>query len=229
MFDFVARMRVAQITLQLPLAVSVVYLLVCPAWYNLDSFLMSSSAAYVQMVLLVALPILALFRPCSRIFGCSRISLSSLIVCSLVPLAVLDAWVPAPGFPGALGGYRYFLHWLTKYPNFGPINIEVLLGLVCVLMASFIPAVFAIFASAGRLRPSIALAIIAGELLFLVPVILSLDIGLLLAGVSFKSPLHFMGPVLRFTGLIFMGVFARQISTKRIEHGAAPNCGERSC
>jgi hypothetical protein len=207
-----------RIILLTPLAVSVAYLLLSPAWHNLDPLLMSLFTGHVQMALLAALLIVTLVLNWnSRIGACSRISLPALFACSLTPLAVLNAWTNAPGFPTAFGGYRYFLHWLTKYPNFGPINIEVLLGLLCVVLSSLTPAAFAIFASTGRLLPGIALAFIALELLCLVPVIIKLDIGLLLAGVSFMSPVHFMGPVLRLTGLVFMGVFAWHTYTKNAE------------
>src|SRR4051812_42271524 len=49
----------------------------------------------------------------------------------IAPLAVLYPWTLAPSHLGGIGygGFTFFRFWLTKYPNWGPINHEVLLGI----------------------------------------------------------------------------------------------------
>ena len=174
--------------------------------------------SFALLLLLVLTPVLlgisaAIAKQHARIFR----RLAVLSPCWLAPLAILNAWTLAPGFPYAYGGYRFFVHWLTKYPNFGPINIDVLLGIVCVLLSSFIPALFASYAVTPRPRRLALLALLAIELPCLVAVIIHLDLALLLAGITILSPTHFMGPVLRLAGAVAMCAATAQICFRKTE------------
>lgn len=78
----------------------------------------------------------------------------------LAPLALIYPWAAIPGHMGvAFGRPRFFLHWLTKYPNLGPINYEVLLGILRILAASFVPAAFAIYRLAAGARRWVLIAL----------------------------------------------------------------------
>ena len=104
-----------------------------------------------------------------------------LIPCVLAPLAVVFPWFVAPShFGGALVDLPYFLDWLTRYPNLGPIHYEVALGIGALLGASAMPAFFAAHASrVPRVGPRTALAFLLLQLIAYVPVLLHLDLGAL--------------------------------------------------
>lgn len=98
------------------------------------------------------------------------------IPCLLAPLAVTSAWAVVPSHLGVgYGGFEFFLRWLTKYPNLGPVNYEVLLGILCILGASSAPAFFALY----RLRGGQGRAVLSGLLVLqfvaYVPVLVRLD------------------------------------------------------
>ena len=69
-------------------------------------------------------------------------------LCLLSPLVVVPAWTTTAGpLPGVgLANFGFFVGWLTRYPNLGPINYEVLLGIVCVLGTAILPALFGLCA-----------------------------------------------------------------------------------
>jgi hypothetical protein len=205
----------------LPLCVALGHLVAVPVfeWYPMHPVL-----SLTPLFLLVLAPVLvhvsaSIATQHARILG----RLAALSPCWLAPLAILNAWTLAPGFPYAYGGYGFFLHWLTKYPNFGPINLEVFLGIVCVLLSSLLPAVFASYAITQRPRRLAVLALVALELPCLVAVIINLDFGLLLAGFTILSPTHFMGPVLRLAGAVAMCAATVPICLRKTEqsHGEA--------
>lgn len=57
---------------------------------------------------------------------------AALIITLLSPLSVVLPWASVPANIGlGLANFAFFVEWLTKYPNFGPINYEVLLGILC--------------------------------------------------------------------------------------------------
>ncbi len=147
--------------------------------------------------------------------------LAALSPCCLAPLAILGAWTVAPG-PG-YGGFGYFLHWLTKYPNFGPINIEVLIGILCVLLSSLLPAAFASYAITQRPRRLLVLALVALELACLVAVIINLDFAMLFWGFTvIRSPTLFVGPVLRLAGALAMCAATVMICFGKTEQSHGP-------
>ena len=140
--------------------------------------------------------------------------LAVLSPCFFAPLAVLHTWALIPG-PGGLGyaSLPTFLHWLTKYPNLGPINSDVLLGILCVLGSSAVPVAFGLLA----LRPQVhKLALLPVALAWTLPygaLFVHLD-GMMwwigLSGVptmtgTFRDPSLLFGPILRTLPLLSMG------------------------
>ena len=121
------------------------------------------------------------------------------VLCLLSPLAVIPPWTITSGKIGiGLGNFGYFVDWLTKYPNLGPVNYKILLGIGCVLGASTVPATFALYASRLREpRQRVCGAFLLAQLLVYVPVLIHLDSGLLLYGfmVTSGTPTSLMGPV----------------------------------
>jgi hypothetical protein len=189
----------------LPIGLALVYLLASPFYDDLEYYLSQSWVGYVQLTLFMALPVL--FVAAGFIFRHHTQRLmrfAGLSSCILAPLAILNAWTLAPGPGVGYGGYRYFIHWLTQYPNFGPINIEVLLGIICVLVSSLVPAVFAAYVLSEHPRRMVVLALLLLDVTCLIAVIIKLDIALLPAGFSINDPVYYMGPVLRIAGAISM-------------------------
>jgi hypothetical protein len=106
----------------------------------------------------------------------------------LAPLAVCFPWTVAPDHLGlGFGEFGFFLHWLTKYPSQGPINVEVLLGILCVLGCAFLPWLTAALALSHR-GSRITRAVLLGlALIPYVPVLIRLDLLLFAAGIVMKS------------------------------------------
>lgn len=125
-----------------------------------------------------------------------------LLLCSAAPLALLYPWAVAPGVPpGAFVELPYFLGWLTRYPNLGPVNIEVLAGIGALLATAYLPVVVgaAVLLQAPR-RSVQGVAILA--LVAYVPVLTRLDIELgLVAGRLLDEydilPFPIYGPMMR--------------------------------
>lgn len=112
----------------------------------------------------------------------------------LAPLALLCPWAAVPDHLGVgFGGPRLFIHWLTKYPNAGPINAEVLAGILCVLGAAVAPLALGIYRLAGGARRSVALSLALATLVAYVPVLLRLDVDLVRFGLLGAPSL--VGPV----------------------------------
>lgn len=214
-----------QAVLLLPFGAAVAYLML----RMFDGYPVHPGVSLALSVLLVLTPVLLIIsafivRQHARILR----RLAALSPCSLAPLAILNAWTLAPGFPYAYGGYGFFIHWLTKYPNFGPINFEVFLGIACVLLSSFLPALFASYAITQYPRRLPVLALVALELPCLVAVIINLDFALLLAGFTIMSPSHFMGPVLRLAGAAAMCSAALTICLRKTEQSSGGDSSTRA-
>lgn len=111
-----------------------------------------------------------------------------LVPCTIAPLAALGPWTIAPSHLGgaALGHIPFFFSWLTRYPNLGSINYEVLLGIGAMLGACSMPAFFAFYAlNARSARPAILGIFIALHLVPYVPVLVRLDVPQMAFGFMF--------------------------------------------
>jgi hypothetical protein len=125
------------------------------------------------------------------------------IFLSLAPFAWLYPWalVP-PHFPGlAVGGPEFFKEWLVKYPNLGPVNFEVLLGILCILGLGVLP-VIAIYLRSRLLAVALWFVVLAME----TAVLIRLDAMLLFAAAA-AAPgglATAFGPLIRLLALSFM-------------------------
>jgi len=131
----------------------------------------------------------------------------------LAPIAVCFPWTVAPSHLGlAFGEFAFFLHWLTKYPSWGAVNHEVLLGILCVLGCAFLPwlaAALRLHGNSGRGPQAVLLGLV---LIPYVPVLIRLDATLFLAGVlGGRMPFQpgppiwvTFGPVLRLASILSM-------------------------
>ncbi len=140
----------------------------------------------IGLELLLPLTVVVLHR-----LGAKRVSAELVLSCPglLAPLALLYPWTAAPGHLGMeLGGPELFRHWLTKYPNLGPVNFQVLLGILCILGASVAPAILAIHRLMGGHRRVLVLLLAAATVVAYVPVLIRLDVMLLLVGVLGAPP-----------------------------------------
>lgn len=165
-------------------------------------------------------------------------SLVLLCPCFLAPLSTLYPWVVAPSHLGVgFGGLPFFITWLTKYPNLGHINYEVLLGLLCVLGTGTMPVLFGSYVIGSKApRLKLSAAILAVALIPFVAVLVRLDPGLLMMGYggaptifsSEATPARFAlgGPVMRFLAYLSMFLWVvlekvRRGEATAITHSAA--------
>lgn len=141
-----------------------------------------------------------------------------LLPCWLAPLSLRAAWVAVADHLGlALGGYEFFVGWLTKYPNFGPYNRDVLLGMICVVGLALLPPVFGVLALCIYSTPLWVLRTLAvSQAILYVPVLVRLDLGLLVVGVLPPADHEaLIGPFLRIASLIVMIVVSVRYSRWR--------------
>ncbi|WP_455212060.1 hypothetical protein [Kaarinaea lacus] len=108
-----------------------------------------------------------------------------LYLCFLAPFALWYPWVITGGStdPG-YGGILHFMEWLTKNPNVGPVNIQVLIGVICMITITALPPVYAFHALSekpvmGRLLVLYSICLIA-----FTPVFIRLDLMLWITGFS---------------------------------------------
>jgi hypothetical protein len=124
----------------------------------------------------------------------------------LSPLGITGQWVMI-GF--GFGGYGTFVHWLTRYPNMGLVNYEVLLGIICVLGSSFIPVIFAVYHLVSNRRARILVALLVFDLILYGPVLVRLDLDSLSTGRCFiYLPVVIGGPIFRMIPIPFMIYFS---------------------
>ncbi len=134
------------------------------------------------------------------------------LICTLIaPLSVVPSWAVVPsGLGPGLANFAYFAQWLTKYPNFGPINYEVLLGILCICGSATMPTIYA----ASRLwgeedNRSLSFVLFVLHLIAYVPVLLRLDLeSMVLWGPA--SYVFGSGALMRALVLVYMviGVFS---------------------
>jgi hypothetical protein len=156
-----------------PLACGVVYLLFVLVWQCTNP-----SALGLGAVERSPLAFWIAVGTAGALWAAQRRRLAFLTPCLLAPLAVSSAWTVAPDHLGgaAFEGFAFFLRWLTRYPNIGPINGAVLLGIFCVLGASAVPAGFAVDVLRGHAlgRRRIAAWLVLDAVAYL-PVLIKLD------------------------------------------------------
>lgn len=140
-----------------------------------------------------------------------------LVPCFLAPTALLHPWSLAPSnLPGGVGwgGVTLFSNWLTKYPNFGPVNIEVLAGLGAVLVLGVLPVVFAglVLRRAGRVVPVLTMFVTG---IAYAPVLIRLDLALVGAAWFGSEDLWLLflmyGPVTHFLAVVSMLALALSV------------------
>lgn len=199
-----------QLLMLLPLGISLVYLAVIPIFGEINSSLFFFAWPYIELSLLLFLLICLAIPSISGFQNAQLIrQYAMLFLCALVPLTVLNVWTLAPGHVGlGCGGYGFFLGWLIKYPNFGPINYHVLAGLLCVVISSLAPAVFALYVTIKAPRFVVVVLWILLEIICLSAVIVKLDFSLFWYGVSHFLPFLFAGPLLRLIGALSMCALA---------------------
>lgn len=144
------------------------------------------------------------------VFRANRSTIRALVMlspCYAAPFGLLQPWTAAPGLGGIyFGGYRFFLGWLVKYPNFGPINYEVLLGILCVMGSVILPAIYAFYLSCTRQpRKWFAWGLLLWVLVCYIPMFVQLDLALISFGLSFgwlSMPVY--GPLTHAIALLTM-------------------------
>lgn len=132
------------------------------------------------------------------------------------------------------GGLPLFLAWLTRVPTLGPVNLEVLLGIGCVLGASVLPVLHARMARAMPRRAGLLTVLLVLGLVPYVPVLLRLDLELVAMAIlglpslfspePVRVPWLAAGPVLRALAVAGMVVGTTLAWTRG---GAVSSAGER--
>lgn len=229
-------LRIIRLLMLMPLGLAVVAHVVDPfidRWFVPITVLFRAD---IHLLLLVLLPVVfAVAGFLSTHHARPLWRLAVLSPCSLAPLALFRAWTIAPGPLGvSYGSYEFFLHWLTKYPNFGPINIEVMLGIACVVVSSCGPAVFAAVVAAGRRRVVTVLILVVLVVPSYIAVVIHLDRTLLRVAahnfdnMDFDVAYKFAGPVLRLFAVITLFWMAGANIIRRSDRfppGTCQRCG----
>ena len=191
----------------IPAVLTLVFLMVNQSGLVNDSDLQFLSQVPIPLMVLIASAIL-LWLSGRRRAHSSRLRFAAFLVpCFLAPLALLYPWTIAPSHLSGIswGGARFFLHWLTKYPNFGPVNLEVLAGIAAMLCLGFLPVLFGVLAL-RRSRLMALISIVCVIWIAYVPIIIRLDSNLILAGLigtADHSVLFLMyGPIIRLMAAI---------------------------
>ncbi len=171
-----------------------------------------ASLRLVALLGLVAVPSLLTLTARGR----GPAALASRIVAApalLAPLAVCFPWTVAPSHLGvAFGEFAFFLHWLTKYPDWGSVNREVLLGILCVLGCAFLPWLAAVLHLRRRGGRVAGMGLLGLVLIPYAPVLIQLDLGLFLVGtfgakliMGVRPPIWVVfGSVLRLASILSM-------------------------
>lgn len=107
-----------------------------------------------------------------------------LYLCFLAPFALWYPWVITGSKNQGYGGILYFMQWVSKHPNFGPFNIQVLIGIFCMIAIAVLPAVYAFHALSDKPRMSRLLLLYSICLIAFMPVFIRLDLMLWITGLS---------------------------------------------
>jgi len=170
--------------LLIPLFTALIYLLTALA-FKVDTVFYGSFWFDLPPLVLVVSSFLWLYRKYVL-----RRELSTdfwLHLCFLAPFALWYPWVITRGSGGGnagFGGFLYFVEWLSKHPNFAGVNIQVLIGLACMLAVSLLPAIYAFHALSEKPRMGMLLTIYSVCLIAFMPVFIRLDLMLWISGFS---------------------------------------------
>lgn len=214
----------------IPVFISSIFLFSALAFQSDDIFY-NTLLFHLPPLILVLMPIAWLVLK----YGMKREDLPQhfwLYLCFLAPFAVMYPWVVSNGSAlGGLGGILYFMEWLTKNPNFGTINLEVLTGIVCVISIAFFPAIFAYKALEDKPNVSILMLLFIGNLIMFVPVFIRLDLMLWVTGLNSDnipadSTIHGLGvvygPLLHTVPLVIMISYILYITFRKPSHSYYP-------
>jgi len=148
------------------------------------------------------------------------VTVDALLTCPalLAPAALLFPWVATGGHLGIeLGGFGSFLAWSTKYPNLGPVNVQVLAGALCVVLASALPALLAIYRIGRESRTLVVGLLASTAVVAYVPVLIRLDLTLFVLGV-FDPLVEFeaaVGPLVRALAVAATVAMALRVARAR--------------
>jgi hypothetical protein len=196
-----------------PQFIAWIYLLTALAFHT-DSVLHGTLWFSLPPLIIVTVPVAGLILK----YGLHTIHNNNflLYLCFLAPFALFYPWVitGANTYPG-YGGFLYFIEWLTKYPNLGPINIQVFIGIVCVIALAMLPSVYAYQALSDRPQMAKLLLLFSLCLFAFAPVFIRLDLMLWITGFTSAPPLDrsggglygydlFFGPLLHTAPLLIM-------------------------
>ena len=158
-----------------------------------------------------------------------RMDFALLLPCALAPLLVATPWALVASHLGiGFGSFPFFLSSLDRYPNLGPINYEVLLGIGAVLGSSAVPVLLAAHAWLGHAaRPWVVASLAVAQLVAYLPVLFHLDLGLLSFSIHgfdeevWAVAVYGTGPVVRFVATATMITYA-VVTFRRERPGAQP-------
>jgi hypothetical protein len=111
-----------------------------------------------------------------------------LYLCFLAPFALWYPWVITNASETGYGGFLYLVEWLTKNPNFGAVNLQVLIGIICMITITVLPPVYAFHALSDKPRMSRLLLLFSIGLLAFMPVFIRLDLMLWISGFGGGPP-----------------------------------------
>jgi hypothetical protein len=150
-----------------------------------------------------------------------RLSNAALLLpCALTPVAALGPWTVAPSHLGvAPAHFPFFVSWLSRYPNFGPINLEVLLGTGAMLGACAMPTFFTWYSLSSASSEQKRWLIFALHLVAYVPVLFELDFSLVIFALATLQSdaaniLFLSAPLQRMVSTIAMFVLALRRRTQ---------------
>ena len=166
--------------LLIPLFIALIYLLTALA-FKIDSVFYDTFWFNLPPLVLLTASFIWLYRK----FVLRR-TLSNdfwLYLCFLAPFALWYPWVITSGSadPG-YGGILHFMEWLTKNPNAGGVNIQVLVGIICKITITVLPPIFAFHALSDKPVMSRLLVIYSICLIAFMPVFIRLDLMLWITG-----------------------------------------------
>lgn len=111
---------------------------------------------------------------------------------------VASLWLPWYVSSLGDGGFRFFMHWLTKYPNFGPINYKVALGMVCIVVSSCGAMLLLLHNAVVRRRRPWRIFLMTGIAVGCwIGVLEHLDIRAVQLAIDRRMPYYVIGPILR--------------------------------